>query len=502
MKGTIAAGDRLTAEAGADILKKGGNAFDAAVASILVAALVEPALTSLGGGGFLLAFKHGEKPVLYDFFVDVPPVRVKNPDFYPVYVDFGDAVQEFHIGHGSIAIPGTVAGLYRVHQELGNLPLEEVIKPAVKLAKEGFFLSKTQASFVKLLEPIFTATEEARKIYIKEGKLVDEKTEIKIPEYAEFLEEFSKKGAWIFYEGEIADRIDNICSKNFGNIRKKDLAKYQVIEREPISFSFKDYKVFTNPPPSSGGILISFTLKLLEDVYLGNFGSVEHIKNLVEALNITSIFRKEYINSKLHRENIKLENYILSHYKKIFSDRVNLWGNTTHISIIDEERNAVSVTTTNGEGSGVIIPETGIMLNNMLGEEDLNPEGFFKWPAYIRLPSMMSPTIVLKDGEPILILGSAGSNRIRSAIIQVILNHLIFNMNIVDSVNSPRLHFENNTIYFEPGFDEEVIKQAEKLYDTVSFKEKSLFFGGVQAVNWKFNGAGDQRRGGFVVKVE
>ena len=502
MKGTVAAGDRLTAEAGAEILRKGGNAFDAAIACILTASLVEPALTSLGGGGFLLAYEHGKNPVLYDFFVDVPPKRVENPEFYPVYVDFGDTVQEFHIGHGSIAIPGTVAGLYRIHQELGRLPLEEVIKPAVKLAKEGFFLSKTQASFVKLLEPIFTATEEARKIYTKDGKLVDENTKITIPEYADFLEEFAKKGAWIFYEGEIADQIESICTNNAGLIRKKDLARYTVVERKPLKFSFKNFEVFTNPPPSSGGILINFTLKLMEDKDLNKFGSPEHVKTLIEALNITSLFRKEHIDPKISQEDITVDNSVVEHYKKLFTKRLNLWGNTTHISIIDQEKNAVSTTTTNGEGSGVIIPNTGIMLNNMLGEEDLNPHGFFKWPAYIRLPSMMSPTIVFKDKEPKLILGSAGSNRIRSAIIQVILNHLVFGMNIHDAVESPRLHYENNTVYFEPGFEDKVIEEAEKIYNVVKFSQKSLFFGGVQAVNWKFNGAGDPRRGGYVIKVE
>jgi len=260
--------------------------------------------------------------------------------------------------------------------------------------------------------------------------------------------------------------------------------------------------VFTNPPPSSGGILINFTLKLLEEVELGKFGSLIHIKGLIEALNVTYFFRREHLNLKLHRESIKVDEDLLEHYRDRLTQRLNLWGNTTHISIIDEERNAVSVTTTNGEGSGVVIPGTGIMLNNMLGEEDLNPDGFFKWPPYIRLPSMMSPTLILKDGEPVLILGSAGSNRIRSAIIQVILNHLVFGMNIIESVNNPRLHFENNTVYFEPGFEESVIKEAEKMYDVIRFSDKSLFFGGVQAVNWRFNGAGDPRRGGYVIKVE
>ncbi|NPA52383.1 MAG: gamma-glutamyltransferase [Aquificae bacterium] len=501
MKGVISAGDIHTANAGAQILKKGGNAFDAVIGAVLVAVLAEPALTSLGGGGFLLAYPSDKNPVLYDFFVDVPPKRIENPDFYPVYVDFGNTIQEFHIGYGSIAVPGTLAGLYRVHQELGKLPLEQIIEPAVKLAKEGFYLSKMQASFVKLLEPIFTATEEARKVYLKDGKLIDEKTKQVLPQYAEFLQEFAKKGAWIFYEGEIADTIDNISKENKGLIRKKDLSIYKVVERKPLEFEFRDFQILTNPPPSSGGILISFSLKLLEQLSLGRFGSIEHIKTLIETLHTTSIFRKEYIDKKLPFEDISISKEILNQYKKTLNSRLNLWGNTTHISVIDEENNAVSITTTNGEGSGVVIKDTGIMLNNMLGEEDLNPKGFFKWPPYIRLPSMMSPTVVLKEKEPIFILGSAGSNRIRSAIVQVIINYLLFSMDIENAVNSPRIHFENGTVYFEPGFEKQIIKKVEKLYKVVEFTEKSLFFGGVQAVNNHFEGSADSRRGGYVIKV-
>ena len=504
MKGVVAAGDKLTAQAGAEILKNGGNAFDAAIASILTAHLTEPALTSLGGGGFLLAYEKWTEPILYDFFVDVPPKRIDNPDFYPIYVDFGDTVQEFHIGAGSIAIPGMVAGIFRVHQEKGKLPLKDIIKPAVNLARNGFYFSKMQASFIKLLEPIFTSTKESKELYQKNGKLVDENILFKNEEYAKFLEQFAEEGVLFFYEGEIADKIEKLSIENNGLIRKKDLQRYTVVERKPIDFKFKEFEVLTNPPPSSGGILIAFTLELLDVCEFCEFGTKKHLKNLIESLNITADFRKKYINENLHKEGLEkiLENEeLINFYKNEFQKRLNLWGNTTHISVIDEDGNAASVTTTNGEGSGYIIPETGIMLNNMLGEEDLNPHGFFSWDPYIRLPSMMSPTIVLKDKEPHLILGSAGSNRIRSAIIQTILNYSIFGMDIDNAVNSSRIHFENNTVFIEPGYSENVIKQIEDLYEVVVFKEKSLFFGGVQAVTGDFKGAGDNRRGGYVIYV-
>jgi gamma-glutamyltranspeptidase/glutathione hydrolase len=504
LKGVVSAGDKLTAEAGAEILRNGGNAFDSAIASILTAHLTEPALTSLGGGGFLLAYEPNYEPVLYDFFVDVPPKRLENPDFYPIYVDFGDTVQEFHIGAGSIAVPGMVAGIFRVHQEKGKLPLKEIIKPAVNLARKGFYFSKTQASFIKLLEPIFSSTEESKKLYTKNGELIDENTVFKNEDYANFLEQFAEEGVLFFYEGEIADKIEKLSIENNGLIRKHDLQRYQVIERKPIDFNFKGFEILTNPPPSSGGILIAFSLELLSICKFCDFGTKKHLKNLIEALNITADFRKKYINENLHTEGLEkilFDEQVINSYKMEFQRKLNLWGNTTHISVIDKDGNAASVTTTNGEGSGYIIPKTGIMLNNMLGEEDLNPHGFFKWEPYIRLPSMMAPTIVLKEGKPYLILGSAGSNRIRSAIIQTILNYSLFNMDINSAVNSPRIHFENGNVFIEPGYSKEVVSEIKKHYKVVEFKEKNLFFGGVQAVTGSFEGAGDIRRGGYVVYV-
>ncbi len=504
MKAVISAGDRITAKAAEIVIKEGGNAFDAACAALLAAPLAEPALTSLGGGGFLTLFEEEKGVELFDFFVDVPLKRVENPDFFPIYVDFGSAVQEFHVGCGSIATPGVVGGIYRLWREKGSLPLSDIVYPAFKFAKEGFYLSKMQASLIKLLSPIFTATKESKEIYAKDGVLIDEKTLFKNEKYADFLNLFSKEGAKVFYEGEIADRLEKLSLENEGNITKEDLKRYRVQKREPIVFEFKEYKVVTNPPPSSGGILIAFTLKLLNDQNLGNFASIEHLKNIIEAMKITADFRSDHINEHLHSPNLSkiLQNeHLIKNFQKSFNSRLNLWGNTTHLSIIDKYRNCVSVTTTNGEGSGYILPSTGIMLNNMLGEEDLNPHGFFKWPPCVRLPSMMAPTIVFEKNEPKLVLGSAGSNRIRSAIVNVILNNLVFGMGLQKSVDAPRIHFENDEVFLEPGFDKEIIRKIEKIFKVSLFEEKNLFFGGVNAVSGDFDGGSDPRRGAVVLKV-
>jgi gamma-glutamyltranspeptidase/glutathione hydrolase len=506
MKGVVTAGDKNSAQAGADILKEGGNAYDAALAVMLAAPICEPLFTSLGGGGFLLGLEKGKKPELYDFFVQVPKKRLPEPEFFPIYVDFGAAIQEFHIGAGSVAIPGLVEGIFQVHKEKGTLPLSKIIEPAVKYAKEGVYLSKMQASFVKLLEPIFTSTKSSMDIYsMPNGNLIDETHLFKNPHYADFLENFAKEGSRLFYEGEVAKEIEKISKDFDGLILKEDLKEYKCIKRTPIDFKYKDYEIVTNPPPSGGGILIAFTLKLLENYDLKDFRSYEYIKGLIEAFNTTSDFRREHVDEFLHDEKLKdiLSNdRLIRNYCTTMSSRLNLWGNTTHLSVIDELGNAVSVTTTNGEGSGHVIPSSGIMLNNMMGEEDLNPHGWFAWEEGIRLPSMMAPTAVLKNGLPKLILGSAGSNRIRSAITQTIINNLEYGMNLHDSINSPRTHFEKGVVCMEPYCEESIRQELEKHYTLQYFDDLNVFFGGVQAVDGDLNGGCDTRRGAAVIKVD
>jgi gamma-glutamyltranspeptidase/glutathione hydrolase len=504
VRGVISSGDRLTSSAGALMLKNGGNAFDAVCAAMLVAPLSEPMLTSLGGGGFLLSIEDKKDPELFDFFVDVPPNRVEDKDFYPVDIDFGTAIQEFHIGSASIAIPGVLKGVYEIHREKGSLPLCDIVAPAIEYATSGIYLSPMQSSFIKLLEPILLSTKSSKDIYTVNNRLIDHKHLFKNQEYALFLREFVKQGDKVFYKGDIASDIEELCKRCRGDIRLEDLQKYKMIKRDPIRFGFRDYEIVTNSPPSAGGILMAFTLKLLEKQSLGEFASSRHIKKLIEAMAVTSEFRKEHIDEFLHQNGLVdiLDNRaLLDRYLNAFKSRINLWGNTTHISVIDSKANAATVTTTNGEGSGVVVPNTGIMLNNMLGEEDLNPHGFFSWSSGIRLPSMMAPTIVLKDSMPILVLGSAGSNRIRSAIIQAILNYTTFNHSIQDICSQKRVHFERGKLFFEPGFSQSMINELKEDYDLTIFDQKSPFFGGVNAVTNHLDGGSDPRRGGATIVV-
>jgi gamma-glutamyltranspeptidase/glutathione hydrolase len=242
---------------------------------------------------------------------------------------------------------------------------------------------------------------------------------------------------------------------------------------------------------------------LLEEKELDNFGSLKHISTLAEVLYTTKLFRERFADRNLRSNEIfkflEREDFINT-FKRIVREFLNLWGNTTHLAVSDREGNVVSTTTTNGEGSGYVIPGFGVMLNNMLGEEDLNPEGFFKWPPYTRLPSMMCPTMVFKDEELLYAYGSAGSNRIRSAVLQVLVNLVDFKMNPEEAVEAPRLHVEGGTLYLEPPLGERFLEKLEKMFKVVRFSEKNVFFGGVQLVAPPLqSGAGDPRRGGVVL---
>ncbi len=498
--GVISAGDIQTAKAGEWILKRGGNAYDALLSSLLAAPLCEPILTSLGGGGFMLSCEQGKKPVVYDFFVDVPSKNRENKEFFPIEVDFGTTTQEFHIGAASIAVPGMIKGIWKIYQDLCSMPMKEIIQPALKYAQNGIYISKIQADFLKLLEPIFTSTSSSRELYTKNGKLIDETHLFKNPKYADFLVKFAKDGENLFYEGGIAEEIEHLCNIHNGLIDKEILTNYKVEKRDPVSFNYRKYRVYTNPPPSSGGILIAFSFLLLNELELDKLSHEKYIEVLVEAQKITSKFRQEHIDNFIHENNLEavLDNEsILSDFKNSFKKKLNLWGNTTHISVVDSFGNGASCTSTNGEGSGYVLESCGIMLNNMLGEEDLNPHGFFSWEGGLRLPSMMAPTALYKDGKFDFLLGSAGSNRIRSAILQTIVNHVDFKMELEKAINSPRVHYEKETVFLEPPLEINDIS-----YDIKNFNEFNLFFGGVQAADSSLNGGADIRRGASTIIVK
>lgn len=507
--GTIAAGHQRTAQAGIEIFRNGGNAFDAATAAVLATFVTEATLTSAAGGGFLLAHTKENENILFDFFSQTPRQKRTNGEinFYPIKLNFGDAAQEFHIGLGSMAVPGNLRGIFHIQQKLGRLPFKVVAEPAIHYAKNGVEINEYQSFCLNLLKEIITTPEEMRQVYAPNGKLLQIGEKLFMPNFADTLSYLAEQGVREFYEGEIGQQLVKNCQESGGYLTLEDLKNYQVVERQPLIINYRGNQFLTNPPPSSGGILIAFALELLSKVDLANvgFGSLEHLQTLIEVMRLTNAAREDRYNTNIYESDVEklfLSAEHIDQYESQLKNFVNKWGSTTHISVVDGEGNAASVTTTHGEGCGYVIPGTGIMMNNMLGEEDLNPYGFHQWQENVRISSMMTPTIVLKDNQPEIVLGSGGSNRIRTAILQVISNIIDFKMPVDAAVNSPRIHWENGVLYIEPGFSdqakESLLASNEQL---VLWNKKNMFFGGVHTVMESagiISGAGDDRRNGAI----
>ncbi len=498
MSGVVAAGHPVTAEVGAEVLREGGNAVDAAVCAVLASFAAESPLTGFGAGGFMMVHR-GVETALLDFFVAAPGRDGidRGAELVPVPVHFdAETVQTFYVGPASCGVPGTAAGLEEALRRFGSVPLAELARPAVRLAREGAPVNAEQAYILDILEPIHARLEGTRELYAPAGRTLREGDLFRFPELAEALERFGAEGAEPFCRGEVAAALSEYVVGHGGTLGAGDLAAYEAIERRPIRAAFRGAEVLTNPPPSSGGILIAYCLGLLE-----RLGERSGPEQLVAAMGAANDARGEAFAEALYGEGLEQSLLEPAALDLMAGD---LLGSTTHISVLDRDGMCASVTCSNGSGSGVLVPGTGVILNNMLGEEDLNPLGFHAIAPGRRVPSMMAPTVVLRDGEIQLGLGSAGSNRIRSAILQTIVRAVEQGMAAEEAVRAPRLHFEAGVVQAEPGIDEKALARVEARGIPVLRRPAiNLFFGGVQAVarergTGALSGGGDPRRGGAV----
>jgi gamma-glutamyltranspeptidase/glutathione hydrolase len=503
MKGVVAAGHPLTAEAGAGVLREGGNAVDAAVCAVLASFAVESPLTGFGAGGYMMVHRDGTSPALIDFFVAAPGLDgiERGAELAPVPVHFdAETVQTFYVGPASCGVPGTAAGLVRALERFGSVPLGELARPGVRLAREGAPINAEQAYILDILAPIHERAPGTRELYAPRGRPLREGDVFRFPELGQALERFGAEGAEPFYRGELSAALSDFVVAHGGTLGPGDLAAYEAIERRPISAPFRGAEVLTNPPPSSGGILIAFCLGLLE-----RLGESSGPEQLVASMDAANRRRGEEFAEALYEEGMEA-----GFLNPVGLDlaAADLLGSTTHISVLDGDGMCASVTCSNGSGSGVLVPGTGVILNNMLGEEDLNPWGFHRIAPGRRVPSMMAPTLVLREGEIELGVGSAGSNRIRSAILQTVVRTVEQGFPVAAAVEAPRLHFEQGVVQAEPGIDEEALGRLEARGIPIARRPAiNLFFGGVQAVardrrTGALSGGGDPRRGGAVAYAD
>jgi gamma-glutamyltranspeptidase/glutathione hydrolase len=505
--GIVAAGHPLTAQAGAQVLREGGNAVDAAVGAMLTSFAAEPLLTGLGAGGHMLVAGGEQEPTLLDFFVQAPsdPRAAAVPaadglvaadddaapiaELEPIDVSFGDAAQVFHIGPASCGAYGAPAGVCEAARRWGTIPLAELAAPAARLARDGVALNHGQAYVAEILAELLTSTPECAALWAPDGHVLREGEVLRNGELGDALELLGADGPDRFYRGDIALAVCEWLRARGGWLSPADLAGYRAVARAPARIAYRERVVLTNPPPSAGGTLLAYALALLDRAK-----APPTLRGVVEAMGAAHVERTPEFLESLDDEGF-LDRFL---QKRL--------GATTHISVLDAHGRACSVTCTNGEGSGVVVPGTGIHLNNVMGEEDLNPYGFHRHPPGRRMPSMMAPSVVMRDDDVELVLGSAGSNRIRSALLQTIVGAVDRDLDAREAVDAPRVHLEAGVLYAEPGIDSDELAAAgaELVDEIVRFSELNLFFGGVQAVRRRgrlLDGAGDPRRGGVAVSA-
>jgi gamma-glutamyltranspeptidase / glutathione hydrolase len=514
-RGVVAAGHPETVAAALTVLEAGGNAFDAVVAAGFAAAVVEPCLSSLGGGGFLLARTAAGEEVVFDFFVDTPGRGLPDavaPQLTPVTLQFGAAAQVFHVGHGSVAVPGCLPGYLHAHARLGRLDLEAVVAPARRLAERGAPLGPHQTAVVHLLEPILTLSAEGQGRFTPAGRRLAPEDRVTNPRLAAFLEEVGAGRAHGFVDPPLAAAIEADMVANGGLLTAADLVAYQVVEREPLAVDYRGVRLLTNPPPSFGGRLIAQGLALLAAEPVSDFGSGPRLARLADVFDEVMRHHTDAdasIAPDAHPEVAgPSAGAAGSHQGPAGSPpprrRPTSVKGTTHVSICDDEGNLAAMTTSNGSCSGVMLGDTGVMANNIMGEEDLqphlraaedDPRAQHPRPG-IRVGSMMAPSLLLPDDGAPVVLGSGGSERIRTAMTQVIVDLVDHGMSLAEAVDAPRIHWDGTAVQVEPGFATEATQHLADRRPTNVWQVSDLYFGGVHAVSPDGARAGDPRRGG------
>lgn len=462
------------------MLRNGGNAIDAAIAALAMSCVCEPVLASPGGGGFAMIRSGASgETILLDFFPQTPRQKRdrSSEGFQSITADFGSATQVFHIGPATVAAPGFLAGLAALHAQGGTFFVADLFAPAIEAARTGHIITAYQHYLSTVVRPILTATEAARALYAPAGELPAAGSLFCNPGLGDMYEELAD-GDWL--QTAIAGQILKEQELG-GHLTRADLTGYRVEPRAPLSINLGEATVHLNPPPAAGGALIRYALMHLEGRDRTAFAGA------LDAADRARLAAKGDL--------------------KLLLDRPMRQQGTTHISTVDANGNACSVTVSNGTGNGEIVGGYGFMLNNILGEADVNPHGSADWSMNRRLASMMCPALIdMPDGR-LIALGSGGSSRIRSAVFQVVARLCLEEATLEDAVRTSRLHVEDGHLDLElPGAEADISALKGLFPDHRIWPEENMFFGGVHAVSADgkgvFSGIGDSRREGAAMIVE
>ena len=466
--GMVVSSNALASKVGIEVLKKGGNAIDASIATALALAVTHPAAGNIGGGGFLVFMNATGEVTTIDFREKAPLAASSN-----MFLDSqGKLINgSNHDGLKSVGVPGTIAGLYMAHQKYGRLPWRELVQPSVALAKKGFIMPWGLYKEALQVVDANTSNEFMNRYFNSAKGEVTKPGEIwKQPALAKTLELIRDKGQDGFYKGEVANEIENFMKQNGGIITKKDLEKYTAIERRPIKGTYKEYEIYSMPPPSSGGVALVEMLNMMELANLDSieFNSTTYVHLLAEVMRRAFADRAEYMGDPDYNLDMPLERLTSKQFAKMRYDNIDMTkasvsdsakfghpydgNNTTHFSVVDKEGNAVSLTYTleYAYGSRMGSDILGFIFNNEMG--DFNPvPGITTNSGQIgtdpniigpekRMLSSMTPAIVVKNGKPYLIIGSPGGRTIINTVFQTVLNVLSYDMRIDKAIEAMKIH--------------------------------------------------------------
>jgi gamma-glutamyltranspeptidase/glutathione hydrolase len=468
-KGMVVSQNAVATQVGVKVLKEGGNAIDAAVATAFAMAVTHPSAGNIGGGGFIVYRPHSGEPIAYDFR-EKAPARAGPTMWLDGKGEYDS--EKHHLSDLSVGVPGTVAGLHLAWQEQGSLPWRRLIEPAIALARDGFMVTHGLSRSLERVRPRMEKHPASISQFTKNGDPYEPGDILKQPDLAKTLTLIAEKGPAGFYEGEVAELIEKEMNAHGGLITKDDLKNYEPKKRTPIRGTYRGYEIISMPPPSSGGTVLVEMLNILEgfDLAEAGFGSARNIHIMTEAMRRAYADRALHLgdpdfNPEMPIERLTSKEYAAELRRTIEVDRASksspetfVWTTesteTTHFSVVDEERNAVALTYTleYGYGSGIVVPGAGFLLNNEMGDFNAGPgltdeRGLIGTEPNLvapgkRMLSSMTPTILAKDGRLFMVTGSPGGRTIINTVLQTILNVVDYGMNAQEAVDAGRIHHQ------------------------------------------------------------
>lgn len=518
--GMVASAHPLASGAGLEILKKGGNAVDAAVATAFALAVVEPNASGLGGGGFMVIKMNSQQAVTIDYRESAPAAATAK-----LYYQSENSFSDFtHRGAKSIGVPGVVAGLALAVEKYGTMKLDQVLEPAIRLATEGFIVTENFAAMILQNYDLIFKNPATAAIYLKDGLPLEQGALIKNPDLAETFRLLAIRGCKAFYRGELAQAIARQIHTEDGVITTADLRNYNALIKQPVSGTYRGFEIYSSAPPSGGGTHLIELLNILEgfDLKSMQHNSAEYIHILAEAMKMVFADKNENMADPSFYD-VPVEKLTDKKYARRLQQRIDRRkacfdykpacfldsesSSTTHLSVVDGKHNVVALTQSINLwfGSGITVEGTGIILNNHLG--DFSSESGL--PNSIspnkRPVSSIAPTIILKDSKPLLTIGTPGGSRIISALAQIIINIVDFEMGIDEAIEAPRIHDYKKTLKLEGRISRDVSVKLEQLGHKVAIHDDfDNYFGGAQGIlidyeNKKMYGGADSRRDGVAI---